>query len=113
MILRWWHGRVPAEKAGRYREFLKSRAVPDYRAVPGNVSVYVLERSGDGVTHFITMTVWKDFDAIRGFAGDAVDTAKYYQEDAEFLLEYEPTVTHYQVVAHDSLSSTARAEQDG
>jgi hypothetical protein len=37
---------------------------------------------------------------IHGFAGDDVEQAKYYPEDAEFLLEFEPTVVHYEVVGH-------------
>jgi heme-degrading monooxygenase HmoA len=98
MIVRLWHGRVPAAKASRYREFLNARAIPDYRSVTGNVSVHVLERADGDVTHFITLTFWRDMDAIRGFAGDDVETAKYYPEDQDFLLELEPEVVHYEVV---------------
>lgn len=97
MVVRMWHGRVPTEKASRYREFLNTRAIPDYRSVPGNVSVHILERADGPVTHFVTMTFWDSLAAIRGFAGDAVEVAKYYPEDQEFLLEYEPTVVHYEV----------------
>lgn len=97
MVVRMWHGRVPTEKAPRYREFLNARAIPDYRSVPGNISVHVLERPDGPVTHFVTLTFWESMTAIRGFAGDAVEVAKYYPEDQEFLLEYEPTVVHYEV----------------
>jgi heme-degrading monooxygenase HmoA len=100
MIVRLWHGRVLREKAARYREFLNRRAIPDYRSVPGNLSVHVLERSEGDVTHFMTLTFWRDMDAIRGFAGDDVEKAKYYPEDQEFLLEYEPAVVHYEVAGH-------------
>jgi len=100
MIVRLWHGRVPSEKAQRYREFLNARAIPDYRSVPGNVSVRILERLDGEVTHFVTMTFWDDMAAIRAFAGEDVRTAKYYPEDREFLLEFEPTVLHYDVVGH-------------
>jgi heme-degrading monooxygenase HmoA len=100
MIVRLWHGRVPSEKASRYREFLNARAIPDYRSVPGNVSVHVLERPEGVVTHFVTMTFWHDMAAIRRFAGSDVEAAKYYPEDREFLLEYEPKVVHYEVVGH-------------
>jgi heme-degrading monooxygenase HmoA len=98
MIARMWHGRVPTDKAARYREFLNARAIPDYRSVPGNISVHVLERPDGAVTHFVTLTIWESLAAIRGFAGDAVEVAKYYPEDREFLLEYEPTVVHYDIV---------------
>ena len=100
MIVRMWHGRVPTGKAQAYREFVNRRAIPDYQSVPGNISVHVLERREGEVTHFITMTFWKDMDAIKGFAGDGIELAKYYPEDKDFLLEFEPTVVHYEVVGH-------------
>lgn len=98
MIVRLWHGRVPTAKAAAYRDFLNQRAIPDYASVPGNVRVHILERPEGEVTHFITMTFWTDMEAIRLFAGADVEAAKYYPEDADFLLEYEPRVVHYEVV---------------
>lgn len=103
MIARIWHGRVPGGKAAAYREFLNKRAIPDYRSVAGNLSVHVLERLEGEVAHFITLTFWENMDAIRSFAGDDVERAKYYPEDAEFLLDFEPTVVHYNVVGRATL----------
>lgn len=108
MVVRMWHGRVPAEKAERYRAFLQARAVPDYRSVPGNVSVHVLERHDGPVVHFVTLTFWADMAAIRGFAGDPVEAAKYYPEDRDYLLEFEPTVVHYEVVGQAVAGSGGR-----
>ena len=99
MIARMWHGRVPAQKARAYREFVTARAIPDYQSVPGNLSVHILERQEGEVTHFVTLSFWTDLDSIRGFAGENVEAAKYYPEDRDFLLEFEPTVSHYTVVA--------------
>jgi heme-degrading monooxygenase HmoA len=98
VVARLWHGRVPTEKAERYRAFLNARAIPDYRSVPGNISVHILEREEGPVTHFMTMTFWTSLAAISAFAGDDIQVAKYYPEDRDFLLEFEPTVVHYEVV---------------
>lgn len=98
MVVRMWHGRVPTTKAKAYREFLNKRAIPDYQSTPGNISVDILEREDGEVTHFITMTFWENMNMIRGFAGEDVERAKYYPEDKDFLLEFEPTVVHYEVV---------------
>ena len=98
MIARMWHGRVPTSKAQAYREFVAARAIPDYQSVEGNLSVHILEREEGNVTHFITLTFWKDLEAIKGFAGDEVEVAKYYPEDKDFLLEFEPNAVHYEVV---------------
>lgn len=98
MIVRMWHGRVPTSKAATYREFVNRRAIPDYQSVDGNISVHILERQEGDVTHFITLTFWESLAAIKGFAGEDVETAKYYPEDKDFLLEFEPKVVHYEVV---------------
>ena len=98
MITRSWHGRVPAAKAETYRHFLNARAIPDYQSVAGNLGVYILERADGDITHFITLTFWDSLDSIRNFAGDEVTVAKYYDEDKDFLLEFEPHVVHYEVV---------------
>jgi len=100
MIVRMWHGRVPTDKAQAYREFLNAHAIPDYQSVEGNISVHILERKDGDVTHFITMTLWINLDVIKGFAGNNIEEAKYYPEDKDFLLEFEPTVVHYEVVGH-------------
>jgi heme-degrading monooxygenase HmoA len=98
MISRMWHGRVPTSKAESYREFLNARAIPDYRSVAGNISVHILERNEGDVTHFITLTFWENLEVIKAFAGEDIETAKYYPEDEDFLLEFEPKVMHYEVV---------------
>ena len=98
MIVRMWHGKVPTFKAGAYREFLNTRAIPNYQSVEGNSSVHILERNEGVVTHFITLTFWKDLESIKAFAGKVVETTKYYPEDKDFLLKFEPKVMHYEVV---------------
>jgi len=99
MIVRMWHGRVLASQADAYLSFLEARAIADYRSVPGNISVQLLRREDGDVTHFITLTHWESMDAIAAFAGEDVARAKYYEEDAAFLLEYETKVVHYEVAA--------------
>ena len=42
-------------------------------------------------------TLWSSMDAIKSFAGENPDRARYYPQDDEFLLEREPLVTHYDV----------------
>ncbi len=104
MFVRMWHGRVPTAKAEAYAEFLRRRAIPDYRAVQGNLSVSILERQEGNVTHFITLTYWNSLESIKGFAGENLENAVYYPEDREYLLEFEPNVVHYEVVGQEPKS---------
>ena len=97
MIARIWHGITPTAKADSYLEFLQRRAVPDYRAVRGMRAVHILRRPVGDVTHFMTVTHWDSTDAIAAFAGQDIARARYYPEDDDFLLEFEPTVQHYEL----------------
>jgi len=101
MICRIWHGRTRRDKADAYETFLTERAIPDYRAVAGNLSAQVLRRDEADVTHFLTVTLWDSEASIRAFAGDKLLKARYYGEDGEFLLEFEPEVRHFQVSASE------------
>jgi len=98
MIMRIWHGMTKAEDADRYADLVNRTGVKDYRATPGNRAVYLLRRIEGQRAHFLTVTLWDSYEAIRRFAGDDVNKAHYYPEDKEFLLEFEPTVTHYEVL---------------
>jgi heme-degrading monooxygenase HmoA len=98
MIARIWHGVTPVEKADAYLNFLNRTGVPDYQATPGNRGVYVLRKLEEGRAHFLTLTFWDSLESIAGFAGAEIGQARYYPEDKDYLLEFEPTVTHYEVL---------------
>jgi heme-degrading monooxygenase HmoA len=108
MIARLWHGRVRTANAERYREFLNERAIPDYGSVSGNEAIYILERELGEETHFVTLTFWRDELSIRQFAGAELTQAKYYSEDADFLLEFEPHVLHYKVVGSSTRGASVK-----
>lgn len=97
MIARIWHGRTKAYDADAYVDYLYKSGIPAYRATTGNSGAWVLRRTNGDVTHFITLSFWESRDAIVAFAGDDIDVAKYYPEDKKYLLEFEPTVTHYEL----------------
>ena len=97
MIARIWQGRTPAAKADEYLAFLQRRALPDYRSTPGNRAAFILRRIDGDVAHFTTLTHWESLHAIEAFAGADIARAKYYPEDAQFLLEFAPTVQHFEL----------------
>ena len=99
MIVRIWHGVTAAAKSDAYLDYLEVTGVPDYRATEGNLGVYVLRRIEDDRAHYLTVSFWESMGAIEGFAGSDPERARYYPEDREFLLDFEPTVEHYEVLA--------------
>ncbi len=107
MIARRWRGRVRAEHEDTYRQIVIDTGIRDIRQVEGNIAAHLLRRTADGETEFTLITLWESWDAIRSFVGDDVERAVYYPEDDPYLLEKEPTVTHYEVDSwHGALAGT-------
>ena len=102
MIVRIWHGVTAAAKSDEYLDYLKATGVPDYQATEGNRGVYVLRRIEGERALFLTVSFWESMSAIEGFAGSELERARYYPEDEGFLLDFEPTFEHYEVLAGPS-----------
>jgi GNAT superfamily N-acetyltransferase/heme-degrading monooxygenase HmoA len=88
---------VAAERADAYCDFLMRVAPADYARIAGNAGCQILRRMESGVAHFLLLSFWDSLDAIRRFAGEPVERARYYPEDASFLLEMEESVVHYEL----------------
>ena len=96
MIARTWHGVTPIAKADEYLRLMRAIAVPDYQAIPGNRGVYVMRRiEGESPIFCCSRcgTPGRHSPVRRG----EMEKAKYYDFDADYLLELEPTATHYEV----------------
>jgi len=101
MIARIWHGGTKMEDYETYSEFLKVKAIPDYRSTERFVGSIFLRKIQGDEAHFTLITFWENLDVIRNFAGEDYEKAKYYPEDRNYLLEFEENVTHYEVFADE------------
>lgn len=101
LILRKWTGVIRTADEGAYVAYIEDTGLSDYAATPGNRGVQMLLRAlGDGRTEVTTLSWWDSLDAIRGFAGEDIDLARYYPEDDQFLLARPEHVEHHRVVVH-------------
>lgn len=94
IITRIWHGVTKAEDADKYINYLTNTGIADYKKTEGNLSVEILRRIENGICHFWTVTKWDSFESIKKFAGEDYEKARYYPEDADYLLELETNVIH-------------------
>jgi heme-degrading monooxygenase HmoA len=99
MIARFWRGATPKTKADEYFAYLQKTGLKDYKATEGNLGVYVFRRVENNRAVFLLISLWDSYEAIRKFAGSDFEKAVYYPEDKKFLLELEPNVTHYEILA--------------
>ncbi|HXZ90487.1 MAG TPA: antibiotic biosynthesis monooxygenase [Candidatus Dormibacteraeota bacterium] len=99
MIARFWRGVTLKSKADEYCAYLEETGLKEYRATKGNCGVYVFRRIENDRAVFLLLSLWDSYDAIKKFAGPDYEGAVYYPEDSKFLLELEPKVTHYEILA--------------
>jgi heme-degrading monooxygenase HmoA len=99
MIARLWHGITSAAKIDEYVDYLNKTGISDYQATEGNLGVQFLQRIEGEQAHILIITFWDSVEAIKRFAGEDYEKARYYPEDQYFLLEFEEKVIHYEVVS--------------
>jgi heme-degrading monooxygenase HmoA len=100
MIARVWEGIVPLGKADAYAQYLGGAfGVEDYRRIPGNRGATLLRRDVGEEAHFLFVSLWASWEAIKAYAGPEPEKARYYPFDLECLRDPSPTVRHYEVLA--------------
>jgi heme-degrading monooxygenase HmoA len=104
MIVRLWRGRVPTEMAAEYRTYQEDVGPSGYTRIPGNRGVYMLGRDLGDEYEIAMLTLWESWNAIRVFAGDPIDDAKYYERDFEFLVDPPEKVEHFEVLLAATVS---------
>jgi heme-degrading monooxygenase HmoA len=82
----------------RDAEYIRETGFAEYGQTPGNRGAWMLRRDEGERTGFITLSLWESEDAIRSFAGDDIEAAVLYPEDARYLIGGESAVAHYEVV---------------
>jgi heme-degrading monooxygenase HmoA len=101
MIMRTWRGAVRPADEQRYLQHQGDTGVREYRETPGNLGALVLRRERDGLVEVTTVSFWASMDAVRAFAGEDPDRAKFYPGDDELLAQKDAHADHYEVVGVD------------
>jgi len=101
--MRIWHGLTREKDGDAYFRYILEPGFKFYRNQGGNRGVYVLRQIKDGKADFVLLSLWDSLAAIKKFTGSEVDKALYlfplFPQDRSFLLEMEPYVRHYEVIA--------------
>lgn len=99
MIARIWHGMTSEVLADEFQAYIYATGIPGLKSTPGNLGVMLLRRAENGREHLLLTSFWESFEAISKFAGPDIEKAKYYPDEEKYLIELEPMVTHYKVIA--------------
>ena len=105
MIARIWRGFTRREDFDSYVDYLERTGLRDFEATDGNLGFLLLRRLHDDRAEFLILSLWESREAIEAFAGEDAERARYYPEDAHYLLELEPTVEHFEARASSGLKA--------
>ena len=96
MIARIWRGWTRRDDTDAYVEYLQQTGAPASLGTPGNRGFFILHRPSGEWEEFVTISLWDSLEVVKGFAGEDVEQAVFFPEDERFLVEREPTVSHYE-----------------
>jgi heme-degrading monooxygenase HmoA len=95
VITRIWHGRSKTEDAETYKQFVIETGVSDYKSIKWNLGCQIWQQQENDVAHIYTVSWWDSYKSIKQFAGEDYSKVKYYEEDKQYLLKFEPEVQHF------------------
>ncbi len=98
MIARVWRGITHRDSAAAYLAYLNGVVLPGVAGQPGQRGGWALQRFQGERAEFVVLTLWDSMDAIRDWAGGDADKAVYTAEEAQYLLDQEGLVRHYEIV---------------
>lgn len=100
MIARVWRGATLAENGDAYAAYLEETGMRNAREIPGARGTLVLRRERAGYAEFETILLFESMEDVRGFAGDELDAAVFFELDDRYLVERDLEVRHYEVDVH-------------
>lgn len=104
MIMREWRAEIRRELRDDYVDYVRRTGLASYRATPGNLGAAVAVRDLDAArSEIATISYWSSRAAIAAFAGEPIETARYFPEDDRYLLTRPDTVAHYEVAGLETL----------
>jgi heme-degrading monooxygenase HmoA len=99
MIIRVFRPIIHPGKEAEFESFLRDTAVPLVSRQSGLVAQHVGKPRDSSSTEFVFVTVWKDVESIRAFAGEGWQEAVVEPEEEDLLKE--TWIGHYEVIETD------------
>lgn len=101
-IVRLWKCRVLASRSEEANAHEAAIGIPGYSSIAGNCGVYMIGRELGEFYEIGMVTLWTSLDAIRAFAGEPIDRAKYAGYDGtglDYLIDPPEKVDHFTIHA--------------
>jgi heme-degrading monooxygenase HmoA len=99
VVARLWHGWTDPANADAYAALLEAEILPGIHRIDGYLGAYLLRREDGERDEFATVTLWRDYEAVRAFAGEDWEAAVVPPDAQSLLADFDARSIHYDVVA--------------
>jgi heme-degrading monooxygenase HmoA len=96
VIIRVFRPTIHAGKESEFESFLRDTAMPLVSQQKGLVAQHVGRSREPSSTEYVYVTVWKDVESVRAFAGERWQEAVITPEEEHLLRD--TWIAHYEVV---------------
>ena len=93
VITRVFRGTVRAGQHEEFERLIREDAAPEFEATPGVLSVHFGTPTEASPDEFMVVTVWRDLDSLKAYAGERWSDPKLSLREAHLLAD--ATVHHY------------------
>jgi len=97
MIARICKARATPARMREYEAYLKSTVASERAGIHCYQGVTLLQRDRNGAVEVTVITWWDSLDAIRAFAGEAIENAVVHDSAARMLVDFDRGVEHHEV----------------
>ncbi|KZM41034.1 antibiotic biosynthesis monooxygenase [Marinomonas sp. SBI22] len=113
MIAREWAARCPKKHEEGFIAYLYETGVKETSATPGFLGTQIFNRDLGDKVEIKLISYWENLNVIKAFAGDDINVARLYPEDAIYELEPDDFVSHYKVRENTwmNLSELSKSEK--
>lgn len=99
MISRHWKGIAHRHEAENYQAYLLEVTFPKLAKLQGFLGASVLQRPVPEGIQFLVVTRWQTREAIRLFAGEALETAVVPPAVQAMMVSFDAQVEHFELTA--------------
>lgn len=96
-ILREWRALIRRDRNKEYLDYVYATGITAYRRTAGCLwAAAALRDIDEERSEIVTLSLWTVPDAIKAFAGDDIERARYFPKDDDYLLTKPDKVAHYE-----------------
>lgn len=102
-----FRGRARPGQSEAFERYIRTRGIPEFESNPGVVSVHFGTPTDQTPDEFLVVTVWRDLESLKAYAGERWGDPKLSLEEAHMLEQ--ATVHHYRNGNGEGIGSASLA----